>query len=355
MSTGHIATYGAHYVAIAPSAPGTVYLGTSSLGFWRSTDCGAHWTLADGGGSDVDAGRNWTIAVDAEDAQTVYTTAGYGQGGVYKSTDGGATWRQMLPAAIEAVASFVEKISLDPTDSKHLLVSFHDSCLQSPVTPDMFRPGTALDGGLPVGAPVGTTSAGMPGWGCLAESADGGESWTLTANAVTWEGYDGPGQAMVDGTTWFYATNSSTGIFLTHSGGASPDGTTPGWTQVFSGNVPGSVYVASDGTFYSSGNGAIIHSTDGIHWTSVTDSNIGLSSFNGSTPFVQGGSRLYATVFSYSPPARYYASDVSPLSFDALSADAGAIPNGGAQLQYDSRYGVLYSSNMVGGLWRLKP
>src|SRR5262249_7880737 len=31
-SPGKIATYGAHYVASAPSAPGTVYLGTSSLG-----------------------------------------------------------------------------------------------------------------------------------------------------------------------------------------------------------------------------------------------------------------------------------------------------------------------------------
>ena len=58
---------------------------------------------------------------------------------------------------------------------------------------------------------------------------------------------------------------------------------------------------------------------------------------------------------SYTPPARYFVSDVSNPNFGPLAADASAIPNGAANLDYDSRYGVLYSSNMVGGLWRLKP
>jgi hypothetical protein len=355
MRTGHIATYGAHTFAIAPSAPGTIYLGTSSLGFWRSTDCGAHWLLADGGGSQVDAGRNWTIAVDPNDAQTVYTTAGYGTGGVYKSVDGGATWQQMLPPNIERVASFVEKIAMDPGNSAHLTVSFHDSCLASTATADLFPPGTVLDGNLPAGAPRGNTSDGHPGWGCLAETSDAGAHWTLTTNAVTWAGLDGPGQAMGDAKTWFYATNSGDGIYLTTTGGVSPDGTRSAWTRVFAGNVPGSVYVAPDHTYYASGNSSIIHSVNGRDWTAISEPKIGLGSFNGSTPFVQGGTRLYAAIVSFSPPARYYVSDVSPVNFTELAADTSAIPNGGATLDFDARYGVLYSSNMVGGLWRLKP
>jgi hypothetical protein len=350
-----IATYGAHYFALAPSAPGTIYLGTSSLGLWRSTDCGAHWVLADGGGSPVDAGRNWTIAVDPNDAQTLYTTAGYGTGGVYKSTDGGASWTQILPPKINAVASFVEKIAMDPGNPDHLTVSFHDACLQSTTTPDLFAPGTALVGNLPVGAPQSKTSSGMPGWGCLAETTDAGAHWTLVANALAWEGLDGPGQAMASATTWFYATNSPTGIFLTTTGGRSPTGTSLGWTKVVSGSVPGSVYVAPGNTYYSSNAGHIIHSSNGVDWSTIPGDGIGLGSFNGSTPFVQGGSRLYAAVFSFTPPARYFVSDVTNPSFGPLSADASAIPNGAANLDYDSRYGILYSSNMVGGLWRLKP
>jgi hypothetical protein len=350
-----IATYGAHYFALAPSAPGTIYLGTSSLGLWRSTDCGAHWVLADGGGTPVDAGRNWTIAVDPNDAQTLYTTAGYGTGGVYKSTNGGASWTQILPPKIEAVASFVEKIAMDPGNPDHLTVSFHDACLQSATTPDLFSPGTALAGNLPAGAPQSKTSGGMAGWGCLAETTDAGAHWTLVANALAWEGLDGPGQAMASATTWFYASNSPTGIFLTTTGGRSPDGKTLGWTKVVSGSVPGSVYVAPDHTYYSSNGGHIIHSSNGVDWSPIPGDGIGLSSFNGSTPFVQGGSRLYGAVFSFTPPARYFVSDVTNPNFGPLSTDASAIPNGAANLDYDSRYGILYSSNMVGGLWRLKP
>ncbi len=350
-----IATYGAHYFALAPSAPGTIYLGTSSLGLWRSTDCGASWVLADGGGSPVDVGRNWTIAVDPNDAQTLYTTAGYATGGVYKSINGGATWTQMLSTKIEAVASFVEKIAMDPGNPDHLTVSFHDACLLSATTPDLFSPGTVLAGSLPAGAPQSKTSGGMPGWGCLAETTDAGAHWTLVANALAWEGLDGPGQSMANATTWFYASNSPTGIFLTTTAGRSPDGTSLGWTKVVSGNVPGSVYVAPDHTYYSSNGGHVIHSSNGVDWSPIPGDGIGLSSFNGSTPFVRGGSQLYAAVFSYMPPARYFVSDVSNPSFGPLSADASAIPNGAANLDYDSRYGVLYSTNMVGGMWRLKP
>ncbi len=219
----------------------------------------------------------------------------------------------------------------------------------------MYPPGTVLDGILPAGAPPGKTSDGHPGWGCLAETADAGAHWTLTTNALTWEGLDGPGQAMGNATTWFYGTNSGDGIYLTTTAGVSPDGASSAWTRVFSGNAPGTVYVAPDHTYYSSGNDRILHSVNGHDWTAVSEPGIGLGSFNGSTPIVEGGTRLFVAILSFSPPARYYVSDVSPVSFTELSADASAMPNGGSTLDFDSRYGILYSSNLVGGFWRLKP
>ncbi len=54
-----------------PSHPGTVYLGTSSLGIWKSTDCGSTWVHINTGqnGAVLDAGRNWTMVVVPTNSQ----------------------------------------------------------------------------------------------------------------------------------------------------------------------------------------------------------------------------------------------------------------------------------------------
>jgi hypothetical protein len=68
-----------------------------------------------------------------------------------------------------------------PTNNQHLLVSFHSDCAGT-------TPGTT-----PL---AGATGDSAHGWGCLAESSDAGQTWTLTTNAVPWSGYDGPGQVL---------------------------------------------------------------------------------------------------------------------------------------------------------------
>ncbi len=95
-------------LAVAPSAPSTIYVGTGEadmrsdiaqgVGMFRSTDGGAHWTpigLAD----TQQIGR---ILVDPRDPKVLLVAAlgrPYGpnaQRGVFRSTDGGATWTRTL-------------------------------------------------------------------------------------------------------------------------------------------------------------------------------------------------------------------------------------------------------------------
>src|SRR6185312_9306142 len=95
-------------IAVAPSNPDIIYVGTGNPAF-RNT-----FLTGDGMYKSTDGGRTWSriglektgiiswIIVDPNDANVVYAAA-LGQGwasnpdrGVFKSTDGGATWKKIL-------------------------------------------------------------------------------------------------------------------------------------------------------------------------------------------------------------------------------------------------------------------
>ena len=82
-----------------PSQPKTFYMGVASGGLFRTTDSGATWTpITDG---KVPLGSTGSVAVADSDPNVIYLGTGSdgvrsnvstGRG-VYKSTDGGATWQ----------------------------------------------------------------------------------------------------------------------------------------------------------------------------------------------------------------------------------------------------------------------
>jgi MYXO-CTERM domain-containing protein len=84
-------------VAIDPSKPSTIYLGTAQGGVWKSIDSGASWTpLTD----DQPSLAIGFLFLDPGAPETIYVGTGEGHGGsisyagrgLLKSTDGGKTW-----------------------------------------------------------------------------------------------------------------------------------------------------------------------------------------------------------------------------------------------------------------------
>ena len=117
-------------LAVAPSAHDVVWAGTGEPWLIRP-----YYTLGDGVYKSTDAGRTWQhmgldatghiarIVIDPRDANCVYVCA-IGQAfrpqqerGVFHTTDGGATWKQVLAVNDSTGCS---DLAMDPNDSKTL-------------------------------------------------------------------------------------------------------------------------------------------------------------------------------------------------------------------------------------------
>ena len=156
-----IASVGA--IAVAPSDPNVIYVGageadfredlTGGDGMWRSTDGGATWTHL---GLD-DTRHIAAVRVDPRDPNTVYVAAmGHAFGpnvmrGVYRSRDGGATWQRVL--FLDDSTGAID-LALDPSNPRILYAAMWK-----------FQR-------FPWGFSAGAGHSGL--W----KSSDGGDSWT---------------------------------------------------------------------------------------------------------------------------------------------------------------------------------
>jgi len=125
-------------MAIAPpttTTPTTIYAGTSDRGVFKSTDGGATWSATDL--------TNIYVSALAIDLVTQALYAGTYGGGVYKGTDGGATW-----TLLGLTGTSVTALAIDP---------------QMPTT-------------LYAGAY----------WGGVFKSMDGGSTWSPLGLARSW-------------------------------------------------------------------------------------------------------------------------------------------------------------------------
>ncbi len=111
-------------IAGVPSRPNVFYIGVADGGVWKTQDAGRTWMpLFD----KQPTGSIGAIAVAASDPQTIY--AGSGEGlqrpdlsigdGVYKSSDGGATWKNVGLRDGQQIGA----IAIDPGNAQRLFVA----------------------------------------------------------------------------------------------------------------------------------------------------------------------------------------------------------------------------------------
>lgn len=200
-------------IAVDPTEARTWYVATASGGVWKTSNAGTTWTpVFDGEGSysigcitidpndplvvwvgtgennsqrsvsygdgvykSIDGGTSWTkmglgdsehigrIVVDPRDSDTVYVAAqgplwrSGGDRGLYKTTDGGDSWEQLLDVDENTGAN---EVWIDPRDPDVLYVSTYQRAR---------RVWTLIDGG--------------PGSG-VQKSTDGGATWRKLTNGL---------------------------------------------------------------------------------------------------------------------------------------------------------------------------
>ena len=116
-------------IAIDPDNPNVLYIGTGDLLTWginqgeicKSTDYGETWTAIGDPGNGLPDAQVWSLAIDPNsnpDSRTLYAVS-Y-QSGIYKTTDGGASWFAVNNGL--GINRNIRKIVIDPTDSNTLYV-----------------------------------------------------------------------------------------------------------------------------------------------------------------------------------------------------------------------------------------
>ena len=99
-------------LAIAPSAPLTLYVGIAPVGgglLYRTDDGGAHWTQADNGLTSTPL----SLAVDPSTPSTA--VAGSAIGGLFVTVDSGQTWTHVASTVLPPK---VGTLTMDPTDGQ---------------------------------------------------------------------------------------------------------------------------------------------------------------------------------------------------------------------------------------------
>lgn len=311
-------------MAVDPVNQGTVYVGTLFQGVWKSTDCGATWAaIATGTNADnVNRGMNWTLAVDPQEPETVYTNSGYGSNGLFKSTDGGVSWTdiwsiQSQPELGKSFTyNFANVIAIDPANHEHVLLTFHEACLPP-------HPAT-----------------------CIVESMDAGDTWRIIDGEPTWNGNEGQVIFFLeDSKTWLWGSQTN-GFWRSGDSGET-------WQEIAgmtTSHLQGSQLLrTAAGAFFVAGADGIWHSSDGKadNWELVPETGpiVGGLVSDGTTMF---SSTCYFGDFCN--PRYLTSAETDGQTWTAL--DSPMMSQGG-NLGYDKAHKLLYSSNLDAGLWRV--
>jgi photosystem II stability/assembly factor-like uncharacterized protein len=286
-------------VAIAPhpTDPDTVYVGAASGGVWKTTDGGASWTaLTD----ELSILNHGCVALDPSDPETVYVGTGeyptQSTGdGLFRSTDGGATWEQLATAS--EVGSTCSRILVDPDDPQTIHVtggissgvagyfrSTDGGATWQELSPDT-RPGSGLVMHPTDSQILYLAQHGSGGVGGVYKSTNGGTNWTELTNGLPSSGFQRIVLALAPSspsTVYAAYTNggSMIGLYKTTNAGTSwsllgntPDFSSPqAWYDTFVAVDPTNANVVyAGGVFPTYAEAGVIKTTDGGNsWEDIT-------------------------------------------------------------------------------------
>jgi photosystem II stability/assembly factor-like uncharacterized protein len=226
----------------------------------------------------------------------------------------------MLSSVIPQTSNDVYSIAIDPNDPQHVLAAFH-----SPWN--------------------GNGAAG------IVESKNGGQSWNIIPPGDPGWGH-GHYIMFISSTTWLLGTQED-GFWRTTNSGQS-------WTQVTAHNMQHGgtqLYRAANGVLYVGAQGQILRSTDdGQSWNEVGP-NAGADGYyaimgDGTTMWAQSANTGGNTS---DPDPPYYSSPESDgVNWSPYNANLTFPDNGPMSMVFDSVNGIIYSSNWLAGVWRLK-
>ena len=115
-------------VVCHPENPDCIWAGAAAGGVWQSNDAGLTWRSVWSKQESLNIG---SLAIDPRNPAVIYcgtgeanlSTDSYGGVGIYKTTDGGVTWKLLAAASDLGIPTRIGIIAIDPSDSTHLLIS----------------------------------------------------------------------------------------------------------------------------------------------------------------------------------------------------------------------------------------
>jgi photosystem II stability/assembly factor-like uncharacterized protein len=315
-------------IIVDPFDPRRVWLGTGGENdeIWRSDDCGAGWTRVNTGPGSVGDnatyggvgdGAQWSMQADPVDRGVLYAVSGYGAQSLWKTTDGGVSWKDVLAGTeyeSHADYRFVNNVSIDPTNHQHVVVSTHGACK----------------------APYGPS--------CIAETTDGGRTWRVLSAPEGW--VEGGGLILVKGGLWIWCGSS---MMVTTDAGQpwSKDALVGGGSCEAEYTIR-SFVPAANGKYYLGSRSGVLRSTDGAKWEHVPGTS-------GMMVMIAQGSRQVFAANQWQPSLRS-----ADLDDDLTWSDLPAPPqiemgsDGGIPfLAYDDAHHILYASMFSGGVARM--
>ena len=198
-------------IAVDPNDVNVLYIGTAWGGIWRTRDGGTHWTPLFDHAPSLGIGEPAAIAIDPIDTSIIYAGTSNREGsqfsnaatqpsaGLFKSTDGGASWVALgsgFPAAntgnaTQFVSQSINVVIVDPGNNQIVYLASNLGLFRSTDGGLNWNKATA-PGGVANSLVLDPTSsatarilyAGIAGVGVV-QSTNGGQNWTTILSAAT--------------------------------------------------------------------------------------------------------------------------------------------------------------------------